>query len=239
LSKRRARTPVPGGDAIFQRIFTRIGCKGRPPQFIVDYHPYAGLTLTIRLRHDVAHVRLSDALHDAPPQVVEAAAAILLSRLYRRRAPQELVEAYRAYSYSHETRDKLHTLRQHRARRVAHRPEGVHHDLDAMFDELNRRYFGEELMKPRLGWSPRAWRSQLGCFDPALQQIVINKQLDRETVPRFVVAYVMYHEMLHVKHPMKFARCRRQSHGPEFRREEKRFADFQPATKFLDRFSGR
>jgi len=50
---------------------------------------------------------------------------------------------------------------------------------------------------------------------------------------------VMYHEMLHVKHPMKFARCRRQSHGPEFRREEKRFADFQPATKFLDRFSGR
>jgi hypothetical protein len=205
----------------------------------VEYHPYAGLTLTIRLRQDVAHVRLSDALYDAPPHVVEAAAAILLSRLYRRPAPRELVEAYRAYSYSHETRDKLQMLRQRRARRVAHRPEGMHHDLDAMFDELNRRYFGDALMKPRLGWSSRAWRSQLGCFDPALQQIVINKQLDRETVPRFVVAYVMYHEMLHVKHPMKFARCRRESHGPEFRREEKKFADYQPATKFLDRFPGR
>jgi hypothetical protein len=178
-------------------------------------------------------------LYDAPPHVVEAAAAILLSRLYRRPAPRELVEAYRAYSYSHETRDKLQMLRQRRARRVAHRPEGMHHDLDAMFDELNRRYFGDALMKPRLGWSSRAWRSQLGCFDPALQQIVINKQLDRETVPRFVVAYVMYHEMLHVKHPMKFARCRRESHGPEFRREEKKFADYQPATKFLDRFPGR
>ena len=47
---------MPGGDAIFQRIFTRIGCKGRPPQFLVEYHPYAGLTLTIRLRHDVAQV---------------------------------------------------------------------------------------------------------------------------------------------------------------------------------------
>ena len=83
------------------------------------------------------------------------------------------------------------------------------------------------------------WRSLLGCFDPALQQIVINRQLDREVVPEFVVAYVMYHEMLHVKHPMRFARCRRESHGPEFRKEEKKFADYHRAMKFLDRFPGR
>jgi predicted metal-dependent hydrolase len=206
---------------------------------VVEYHPYAGLTLTIRLREDVAHVRLSDALHDAPPNVVEAAAAILLGRLYRRRAPRELVEAYRAFSYSHEVRDRVHSLRQARGRRASHRPEGAHHDLDAMFNDLNRRYFEAMLPKPTLSWSPRVWRSQLGCFDPALHQIVINRQLDRPNVPRFVVAYVMYHEMLHVKHPMKFARCRRESHGPEFRREEKKFADYATAIRFLDRFPGR
>jgi hypothetical protein len=239
LTRRRQRVPVPGGDAIFQRIFTRIGCKGRPPQFVVEYHPYAGLTLTIRLREDVAHVRLSDALHDAPPVVVEAAAAILLGRLYRRRAPRDLVDAYRQFSYSHEVRDRVHSLRQSRGRRAAHRPAGRHHDLDAMFNDLNRRYFEDKLPKPTLGWSSRVWRSQLGCFDPALQQIVINKQLDRDYVPRFVVAYVMYHEMLHVKHPMKFARCRRESHGPEFRREEKKYAEYGAAIRFLDRMPGR
>jgi predicted metal-dependent hydrolase len=239
LTRRRERVPVPGGDAIFQRIFTRIGCKGRPPQFVVEFHPYAGLTLTIRLREEVAHVRISDALHDAPPMVVEAAAAILLGRLYRRRAPRELVEAYRQFSYSHEVRNRVHSLRQARGRRAAHRPEGRHHDLDEMFNELNRRYFEDKLKKPTLGWSSRVWRSQLGCFDPALQQIVINKQLDRPRVPRFVVAYVMYHEMLHVKHPMKFARCRRESHGPEFRREEKKYADYSAAIRFLDRMPAR
>ena len=46
----------------------------------------------------------------------------------------------------------------------------------------------------------------------------------------------MYHEMLHVKHPMKFARCRRESHGPEFRKEERKYADYDRAIKFLDRF---
>ncbi|MGA8035782.1 MAG: SprT-like domain-containing protein [Candidatus Acidiferrales bacterium] len=239
MTKRRERAPVPGGDAIFQRIFTRIGCKGRPPQFLVEYHPYAGLTLTIRLRHDVAQVRLSDALQDAPPMVIEAAAAILLGRLYRRRAPRELVEAYRAFSYSHAVRERVHSLRQKRGRRASHRPSGAHHDLDAMFNELNGRYFEAALPKPTLSWSSRAWRSQLGCFDPALQQIVINRQLDRPNVPRFVVAYVMYHEMLHVKHPMKFARCRRESHGPEFRREEKKYAEYGAAMKFLDRMPAR
>jgi predicted metal-dependent hydrolase len=80
------------------------------------------------------------------------------------------------------------------------------------------------------------WRTQLGCFDPALQQIVINRQLDGSGVPEYVVAYVLYHEMLHLKHPMRFARCRRESHSPEFRREERRFADYQCAMKFLNHF---
>jgi hypothetical protein len=35
---------------------------------------------------------------------------------------------------------------------------------------------------------------------------------------------------------MRFARCRRESHSPEFRREEKRFVDYQRAMKFLNHF---
>jgi predicted metal-dependent hydrolase len=76
----------------------------------------------------------------------------------------------------------------------------------------------------------------LGCFDPALKQIVLNCRLDREAVPEYVVAYVLYHEMLHLKHPMKFARCRRQSHSRRFRKEEKIFRYYDRAMKFLERF---
>jgi hypothetical protein len=228
---------VPGGARVFQRIYTRLSCAGRPPQFVVEYHPYADLTHTIRLREDTAYVRLSDALRLASREVLEATAAILLARLYRRRAPKELIEIYRQFSYARSTRRRLLALRQRRARRVENRPRGVYYDLAPMFVRLNRRYFRERLKQPRLGWSRRAWRTQLGCFDPALNQIVINRILDRQNVPEYAVAYVLYHEMLHLKHPMKFAQCRRESHSPQFRKEEKKFADFARAMRFLQRLA--
>jgi hypothetical protein len=81
VTKHRVKNAVPGGERIFQRIYTRLGCEGRPPHFVVDFHPYTDLTHTIRLREDTAYVRLSDALDDAPHPVMEATAAILLGRL--------------------------------------------------------------------------------------------------------------------------------------------------------------
>ena len=49
--------------------------QGRPPRFVVELYPYANLAHTLRLREDVAVVRLSDILADAPVTVIEAAAA--------------------------------------------------------------------------------------------------------------------------------------------------------------------
>jgi hypothetical protein len=227
---------VPGGDSIFQRIFTRIGCQGRPPQFIVEYHPYSGLTHTIRIREEVARVRLSDVMRAAPLPIVEAIASILLGRLYRKPPNPDAVQLYREFSQAHGTRQQIVEARKRRARRVEHRPTGSHHDLDRLFHQLNHQYFQAALQQPRLGWSSRRWTSQLGCFDPALNQIVLNRRLDDPRVPEHAVAYVLYHEMLHVKHPIRFVRCRRESHSSKFRREEKLFADYVRATKFLKYF---
>ena len=236
MKPRGAPSPVPGGERLFQRIYTRLGCQGRPPRFVVEYHPYSNLTHTIRLRDDTAYVRLSDALASAPRAIVEAVAAVLLSRLYRRLPPAELLESYRHFSYAHSTRKRLLQLRRLRARQMEHQPAGKHHNLQLLFDRLNRRYFNRMLVAPRLAWSNRAWRTQLGCFDPALSQIVMNRCLDQPSVPEYVVAYVLYHEMLHVKHPVRFAHCRRESHSAGFRKEEKRFAEYDLAMRFLARF---
>ncbi|HVB85054.1 MAG TPA: SprT-like domain-containing protein [Candidatus Dormibacteraeota bacterium] len=235
-SSRSHSKRVPGGDRIFQRIYTRLGCEGRPPQFLVDFHPYAGLTHTIRLRGDTAYVRLSDVLRQAPIPVIESTAALLLGRLYRRRPPEDLLDLYRQFAHANSTRQQIMLLRRTRARKLDLHPSGAHHNLHEMYQQLNERYFERALPYPRLGWSKRSWRAQLGCFDPALNQIVINRVLDRQDVPEFVVAYVLYHEMLHQKHPVKFARCRRESHSTDFRREERQFADYARAMRFLDRF---
>lgn len=231
----RAPIGLAGGDRIFQRIFTRLGCQGRPPQFQVELYPYANLSHTLRLRQDIAYVRLSDILHEAPMPVIEAAAAILLGQMYRRRVPRDLRDAYREFALSHSTRRHIARVRRKRARRIEDRPLGTVHDLGPMFDALNGQYFGGGLRRPRLGWSARVWRSQFGCYDPSLDQIVMNRRLDRADVPVFAVEMILFHEMLHVKHPIRAAACGLQSHSPEFRAEEKRFADYTCARKFLDR----
>ncbi len=230
-------TPLPAAARVFQRMFTRLGCQGRPPRFVVELYPYSSLMHTIRLREDLAQVRLSDALRAAPLEVLEAAATILLARLYRRRAPRQPVETYRRFVLARGTRRRMRRLRQKRARRSASGPRGTYHDLARMFTRLNLRYFAGRLRCPRLGWSARAWRRQLGCFDPDLDQIVINARLDDRTVPAYAVQFVLYHEMLHVKHPLRVAHCGLQSHSPEFRLEEKRFARYAQARKFLGRLA--
>jgi hypothetical protein len=227
--------PVPGGARLFLRLYTRLGCPGRPPQFTVEFYPYANLMHTIRLREEIAYVRLSDVLRGAPLAVFEAAAAILLARLYRRAVPRELLAAYRNYVATPRTRRRIARLRSGRGRIVKTGPCGAVYDLDPMFVRLNRRYFGGRLHRPRLGWSTRNWSSQFGCFDPALDQIVMNRWLDRALVPVYAVEYVLFHEMLHVKHPMRAARCGIEAHSREFRREETRYAHYARARRFLDR----
>ncbi len=233
----RNPTAIPGGEALFQRLFTRIGCQGRPPHFQVDFYPYSSLVLTIRRRDERVCVRFSDLLKRAPLDVLEGAAALILGRMYRRKAPRVLVQTYLEYARSDRVRNRINQMRSRRVRRVPTLAQGRHHDLSTMFDQLNHQYFEGALVRPHVGWSTRSWRRQFGCYDPGPNQIVLNRRMDRPAVPHFVVEYVLYHEMLHVKHPTRRSGCSLLSHSPEFRAEEKRFAHFAIARKFLDQLA--
>jgi predicted metal-dependent hydrolase len=230
----REMAQFPGGAAIFQRMFTRLGCDGRAPSFRVEFYPYSSLTLTIRRREDVAYVRFSDLLRRAPLPVLEGAAALLLSRIYRRKVPAALEKPYLDYARADRTRGRISQMRRGRVRPRSAGSRGRHFDLEKLFDELNAKYFEGQLMKPHIGWSLRSWRRQFGCYDPGPNQILLNRRMDRPNVPQCAVEYVLYHEMLHVKHPTRRSGCSLVSHSPEFRAEEKLFTEFERARRALD-----
>ena len=230
----RARR-LAGGAPLCHRIFTRLGCQGRPPRFVVEFYPYSNLVLTVRKQDEAVLVRFSDLLRAAPRVVLEGAAALLLGRLYGRRPPNSLVAAYREYVRSAATRRRILRLRRTRARLRGNGPQGRAYDLANIFGRLNEGYFAGRLAKPHLGWSARPWRRQFGCYDPGPNQILVNCRLDRPAVPPLAVEYVLYHEMLHVKHPTRREGCSLVSHSAKFRREEKNFEGFEKARRILQR----
>src|SRR5215471_4609373 len=156
MTKGRAEF-MPGGAALFQRLFTRLGCDGRPPRFRVEFYPYSSLTLTIRRREEVVFVRFSDLLRRAPLPVLEAAAALLLARVYRRRAPASLVKPYLEYARSGRTRTRMNRMRLHRVRPRYSGAQGQHFNLEKLFDDFNGPYFSGDLQQPHIGWSLRPW----------------------------------------------------------------------------------
>jgi hypothetical protein len=237
IVKSKEKRQVPGGAALFQRVYTRLGCEGRPPRFQVEFYPYTNLVLTIRRREEAIFVRFSDLMRQCSLPVMEGAAALLLSRIYRRRPPKSLVQPYLDYTRSERTRQRIQRMRRRRVRPAAVDAQGRHFDLSGMFDSLNVKFFGGNLERPHLGWSNRSWRRQFGCYDPGPNQILLNRRMDHPTVPQFVVEYVLFHEMLHVKHPTRRSGCTLISHSKEFRAEEKQFPEFDRARRFLDRFS--
>jgi Protein of unknown function DUF45 len=235
--KRRKIEVMPGGGPLFHRMYMRLGCDGRPPRFRVEFYPYASLVLTIRRREEVVYVRFSDLLRRAPLSVLEGAAALLLSRVYRRKAPRPLVEPYLKYARSNRTRSRLNRMRSGRVCLSAAGPRGEHFDLKKMFAELNGKYFEGQLQQPHISWSTRSWRRQFGCYDPGPNQILLNRRMDRPGVPQCALEYVLFHEMLHVKHPTRRSGCSLVSHSRDFREEEKRFVEFERARRILDRLA--
>ena len=220
--------------ALFSEAFRQLDRNHVVPEIEARFYPYAGINHKIRLRSGRVYVRLSDIFKNAPVEVHRALAFILVARLLRRRTPETHERVYRAYAYSPQILRAQDLARRQRGRKVVSSARGRIYDLDKMFQRLNRRHFDEELEKPVLTWSQRRTRRILGHHDAAHDTIVISKTLDDREVPEWLVEYVLYHEMLHIKHPARLIKGRRYYHTNAFRVEEQRFPYYEQAQRWLE-----
>jgi predicted metal-dependent hydrolase len=222
-------------EDIFRRVFGELKPRTQPPAFEIRYFPYANIDSTIRLQegHERVIVKISDLLEGAPAPIQEALAHILLRKLYRKPPAEKYNRRYRMYLNRSDVRRKAMVVRQMRGRKRILSAKGTAYNLEEIFEDLNRRFFGGLLARPQLTWSPRRSRRQLGHFDPAHNAIVISRLFDSPEVPRYLVEYIMYHEMLHLKHPVEYRSHRRCVHTEEFRENERRFPFYTQANKLL------
>lgn len=222
---------VPGEppSAIYARVFSELKPRTPIPSISVEFRAWANANSTIRLHEDRLEVRITDALEGAPRVIHQALARILLSKLYRKPVPAAENLLYRRFLNHKEMRRSLHLMRQIRGRKFISGPEGGAYNLAEMFEELNVQFFHGLMARPELGWSRQASRLTLGHYDPSHNAIILSKLLDRKEVPRIIVEYVMYHEMLHLRFPVDHRGARRCVHTREFKQAEKLFPGLKEA----------
>ena len=111
---------------------------------------------------------------------------------------------------------------------------GDHHDLRAIYDDLNARYFANKI-DAAITWGPRTGRPRrrnsikMGSYSVEDRLIRIHRALDRAFVPRFFVEWIVFHEMLHQVHDIKVRNGRREFHSKAFQADEARFEHYLEA----------
>jgi predicted metal-dependent hydrolase len=220
---------------IFQETCREIHPRSPIPELNVEFFAFANVNNTIRLRNGRLLVRVSDLLEGAPENVLRAIAHILLAKMYSKPVERDQAARYRRYVSRNEIRRKAYLLRQIRGRKHIDTAHGQVYNLEAIFDDLNMRYFHSLLARPQMTWSRDHARNSLGHYDPAHNAIVVSRVFDHPQVPPYAVEYIVYHEMLHLKHPVIVRGGRRCVHSAEFRAEERVFPRLQAAKRFLKR----
>ncbi|ACC80100.1 conserved hypothetical protein [Nostoc punctiforme PCC 73102] len=120
---------------------------------------------------------------------------------------------------------------------IAENAQGKFYNLHHLFDKLNYEYFAANLVKPRLTWSQINTYRKFGHYETARDRVVISLTLDDANIPEFVAEFVLYHELLHKYHGIKWVQGRRMVHTKEFRVYESRFKLYKEACVWLKKLA--
>lgn len=179
-------------------------------------------------------VRLHEAFLGAPPRVIRALATLLKSE---NQSARRIVN-----SFVDEQSHIWDELSDRPPRPLKIEPQGKVYDLWAIFNDLNKRYFGGRC-SALITWGNSSRRRRrarhivFGYYDESAGVIRINPLLDRRSVPEYFVRYIVYHEMLHATLPATVSPSGRHIyHSRLFRQRERMFEDYQRAKLWGERF---
>lgn len=220
-------------EEIFARVFHELKPRTPVPAVRVTFCKFANANSSVRWAESGLDLRITDVLEGAPASILESLAHILMSKLFRRPSPRTHAERYRRYLNRKEMRRSLQLVKQARGRKFVSGPQGASYDLQTIFEELNQAHFHGLMAQPLLGWSRRPSRVMLGHYDPSHNAIILSRLLDRPSVPKLAVEYILFHEMLHLRFPVEHRGARRCVHTREFKNAEKQFPLLKEAKLLL------
>jgi hypothetical protein len=187
----------------------------------------------IRERNDSVELVTQESFYCAPDKVLIALLEVALQS--QPISSRQIIRDYTASSQYKTTREYLEYLS---------RPEdglavGKTYNLDHSFGRVNQKYFGGRMAKPHLVWNNQITHRKFGHYQDDTNTIVVSISLDHPRVPRYVLDYVMFHELLHKQLGARQVKNRRYTHTNEFKSKENQYARITEAKQILRSLSRR
>ena len=185
-----------------------------------------------RLDHGKLALRAHSMFMAAPDDVVTALAGLLSRDDAARTRIGEYVQKNRHLIGPKMPRDPLQP-----AQRVVLRAVGARYDLRDLHRDVNDAYF-QGRSQAHVTWgrplrkkAPR--HLNFGTYDSKINVITISRRLNDPDIPRYMVEFIMYHEILHeLLGVQEKPSGRRDVHSKEFRRLERQFPHYGKAVAF-------
>lgn len=116
--------------------------------------------------------------------------------------------------------------------------QGNVYNLQKIYNELNKEYFNAKL-KLNITWFGKPFnknrtRLTFGLYHEPIKLIKVNRLLDSPIFPDYVVAYVIYHEMVHHVCPSYYdEKGIHRIHNKAFKDQELKFKYFELAKDWI------
>ncbi len=205
---------------------------------------FSGANIAFRQKKQVASIRLVESVplisfalgvKDFPDEVIFALIFTLLARLKKRAQTQEykiqhgiLINFLKDIANAEHQKLVL-------ARRAQCIPEGLSYNLKDLVKEVILSFpnlFQDISLNSDIlvTWGKRITYKRFGLWHSQSRIIEISKTLDSPIVPKYVVNFILYHELLHVIRGVKKGK---RHHDAQFRTLERKYPQYKEANEFL------
>jgi hypothetical protein len=188
-----------------------------------------------RLNQGTLLISFTPRVKDFPEEIQYALIFTLLARLKRQTQTQEYKNQSAFFMKFLKDQADAESQKLVAAQRQKCNPRGNTYNLESQLQEVISSFpnlFHEVSLNSEIfvTWGKRTTYRRFGLWHSQSRVIEISKTLDSPLVPEFVVNFILYHELLHVKRGVKKGK---RHHDAQFRILEKKYPQYKEANEFL------
>lgn len=214
---------------MLKESFSTVGKEYGYDDVDAEFASFKELKIKWQRSRGKAEFKVSDYLEDANREIMDDIARSLFSRISGK-DPPGYPDSMNEWITSDSFLRSKQPIYIRRSRNLARTHIGEHRDLEESYQRLVDMGLAVRDENVVVTWTKEPNFRRVGYCSVIMKVVAISSVFDNDMIPEFVLDYVMHHELVHITTGFNpFGR----KHGPDFRKEERKFPQWKEAEEWL------